>query len=94
MPSAKRKTSATCSTSSNSEFITIARVMKTQGRRGEVAVEMYSDFPERFEDRRRVFALDPKDQRRELQIEDFCSHKDYMPRNLPELIRSTTPKRC
>lgn len=52
--------------------------MKTQGRRGEVAVEMFSDFPERFEDRRRVFALDPKDQRRELQIEDFWPHKDYM----------------
>jgi 16S rRNA processing protein RimM len=63
---------------SNSEFITIARVMKTQGRRGEVAVEMHSDFPERFEDRRRVFALDQKDQRRELQIEDFWPHKDYM----------------
>jgi 16S rRNA processing protein RimM len=78
MPSAKRKISATCSTLSNSEFITIARVMKTQGRRGEVAVEMHSDFPERFEDRRRVFALDQKDQRRELQIEDFWPHKDNM----------------
>jgi 16S rRNA processing protein RimM len=63
---------------SNSEFITIARVMKTQGRRGEVAVEMFSDFPERFEDRRRVFALNAQDQRRELQIEDFWPHKDYM----------------
>jgi 16S rRNA processing protein RimM len=52
--------------------------MKTQGRRGEVAVEMFSDFPERFEDRRRVFALDQKEQRRELLIEDFWPHKDYM----------------
>jgi 16S rRNA processing protein RimM len=58
--------------------VTIARVMKTQGRRGEVAVEMFSDFPERFEDRRRVFALDPSDKRRELVIEDFWPHKDYM----------------
>jgi 16S rRNA processing protein RimM len=60
------------------EFITIARVVKTQGRRGEVAVVMFTDFPERFEDRRRVFALDEKNQRRELQIEDFWSHKDLM----------------
>lgn len=60
------------------EFITIARVAKTQGRRGEVAVMMFSDFPERFEDRRRVYALDEKNQRHELQIEDFWSHKDYM----------------
>ena len=58
--------------------MTIARVVKTQGRRGEVGVEMHSDFPERFEDRRRVFALDQKDQRRELQIEDFWPHKDLM----------------
>ena len=60
------------------EFITIAKVVKTQGRRGEVAVQMFSDFPERFQDRRRVFALDEKNQRRELQIEDFWSHKDLM----------------
>ena len=68
---------------SNSEFVTIARVVKTQGRRGEVAVEMFSDFPERFEDRRRVFALDQRAvnseaQRLELQVEDFWPHKDYM----------------
>ena len=60
------------------EFITIAKVVKTQGRRGEVAVQMFSDFPERFEDRRRVFALDLKSERRELLIEDFWSHKDYI----------------
>jgi 16S rRNA processing protein RimM len=52
--------------------------MKTQGRRGEVAVEMFSDFPERFEDRRRVFALSERGERRELQIADFWPHKDYM----------------
>jgi 16S rRNA processing protein RimM len=63
---------------SNNEFVTIARVTKTQGRRGEVAVEMFSDFPERFEDRRRVFALSERNQRRELQIEDYWPHKDYM----------------
>ena len=78
MPSAKRRTSATCSTLSNNEFVTIARVAKTQGRRGEVAVEMHSDFPERFEDRRRVFAVNEKNERRELTIEDFWPHKDYM----------------
>jgi 16S rRNA processing protein RimM len=39
---------------------------------------MFSDFPERFEDRRRVFALSERGERRELQIEDFWPHKDYM----------------
>lgn len=60
------------------DFITIARVVKTQGRRGEVGVEMHSDFPERFEDRRHIFALDQKDQRRSLEIEDFWPHKDLI----------------
>ena len=63
---------------SNNEFVTIARVVKTQGRRGEVGVEMHSDFPERFEDRRRVFAVNDKDERRELTIEDVWPHKDLM----------------
>lgn len=52
--------------------------MKTQGRRGEVAVEMFSDFPERFEDRRRVLALNERNERRELRIEDFWPHQDFI----------------
>ncbi|HET9837753.1 MAG TPA: ribosome maturation factor RimM [Candidatus Angelobacter sp.] len=38
-------------------FVTIARVLKTQGRKGEVAATLHTDFPERFETRRRLFAL-------------------------------------
>jgi 16S rRNA processing protein RimM len=78
-------------------FVTIARVMKTQGRRGEVAVEMFSDFPDRFEDRRRVYALDEKDQRRELLIEDFWPHKTYMVlkfAGIDSISDAETLKRC
>jgi 16S rRNA processing protein RimM len=39
------------------EFVTIARVAKTQGRRGEVAAALLTDFPELFATRRRLFAL-------------------------------------
>jgi 16S rRNA processing protein RimM len=38
-------------------FITIARVARTQGRKGEVAAALLTDFPERFQTRRRLFAL-------------------------------------
>jgi 16S rRNA processing protein RimM len=58
------------------EFITIARVVKTQGRHGEVAAELHTDFPERFTERRRVFALDDRGSRRELEVEDFWPHKN------------------
>jgi 16S rRNA processing protein RimM len=39
------------------EFITLARVVKTQGRRGEVAAEVHSDVPDRFAEGMRLFAL-------------------------------------
>jgi 16S rRNA processing protein RimM len=57
------------------EFITIARVVKTQGRHGEVAAELHTDFPERFEERKRIIALSDDGLRRELEIESFWPHK-------------------
>jgi 16S rRNA processing protein RimM len=60
------------------EFITIAKVIKTQGRIGEVATELFTDFPEKFEERRKLFALLPDDRRRDLELEDAWSHKGQM----------------
>jgi 16S rRNA processing protein RimM len=64
---------------SNGDFITLARVVKTQGRRGEVAAEIHSDVPERFAAGMKLFAL-PKsvDSRRELEIEDLWPHKGLL----------------
>ena len=56
-------------------FVTIAKVTKTQGRKGEVAAALLTDFPERFTDRIRLFALNPRDQRSELELEDHWFHK-------------------
>jgi 16S rRNA processing protein RimM len=58
------------------EFITLARVVKTQGRHGEVAAETHSDVPGRFAEGMKLFAL-PKaeDVRRELEVEDLWPHK-------------------
>ncbi len=63
--------------SSNTDFITLALVVKTQGRRGEVAVEIQSDVPERFAAGMRLLALaktPPETQglRRELQKSKTC----------------------
>jgi 16S rRNA processing protein RimM len=43
--------------SDDAEFVTIARVAKTQGRHGEVAATLLTDFPELFEARKKLFAL-------------------------------------
>ncbi len=69
------------------EFITIARVAKTQGRKGEVAATLLTDFPERFASRKKLFALcdagrkagtsgsADQTQRRELELEEHWFHK-------------------
>jgi 16S rRNA processing protein RimM len=58
------------------EFITLARVVKTQGRHGEVAAEVHSDVPGRFAAGMKLQVL-PKAQgaRREVEIEDLWPHK-------------------
>jgi 16S rRNA processing protein RimM len=62
----------------DAEFITLARVAKTQGRHGEVAVEVHSDVPGRLHAGMRVFALGPSGGRFELKIEDAWPHKNYV----------------
>jgi 16S rRNA processing protein RimM len=62
------------------EFITLARVLKTQGRRGEVATEPHSDVPDRFHQGMQLWAL-PKDEsepRRQLKVEELWPHKGYL----------------
>jgi 16S rRNA processing protein RimM len=60
------------------DYISLARVLKTQGRHGEVAVEVHSDVPDRFVEGMRLFALDPKGERRQLKIEDVWPHKGQL----------------
>lgn len=61
-----------------SEFVTLARVVKTQGRRGEAAAEVHSDVPGRLRPGMRVFALAKDESRRELNIEDAWPHKEWV----------------
>ncbi len=48
---------------------------RTQGRRGEVAAELHTDFPERFRERKRLFALAGDGTRRQLELESSWEHK-------------------
>ncbi len=66
---------------STAEFITLARVVKTQGRHGEVAAVLHSDVPERFAVGMKLLALPkaqdlkPEPAQRELEVEDLWPHK-------------------
>lgn len=53
----------------------MARVLKTQGRHGEVAAELHTDVPDRFVPGLRVFALGHDGARRELHVENRWAHK-------------------
>jgi 16S rRNA processing protein RimM len=61
------------------DFITLARVVKTQGRVGEVAVEVHSDIPDRFTEGMKLSALDRSgSSRREIEIENLWPHKGLL----------------
>jgi len=60
------------------EWITLAVVVKTQGRRGEVAVELHTGVPGRFRQEMGLWALAKDGQRREVTVEDLWPHKNLL----------------
>jgi len=63
----------------STEFITLARVVKTQGRHGEVAAAVHSDVPDRFAEGMKLFALSKSgDSRRQVEIENLWPHKGLL----------------
>ena len=62
----------------NGDLITLARVIKTQGRHGEVAAEIHSDVPGRFTAGMKLLALDESQDRRELEVEELWPHKGLL----------------
>ncbi len=58
------------------ELVAIAKIMKPRGLRGEVAADILTDFPERFEGLENVIAVFADGTRADLKIEDFWFQKD------------------
>jgi 16S rRNA processing protein RimM len=46
-------------TQSTPAWIVLAHLLRPQGRKGEVLAELFTDFPERFDEQRRVFLAAP-----------------------------------
>jgi len=72
------KNTGAAATAGADAFVTIARVIRTQGRKGEVSAILLTDFPERFDSRRRLFVLDMKGARRSMDLEDHWFHKGHV----------------
>lgn len=56
------------------ELIAVARIVKTRGVRGEVAAELLTDFPERFEGVEELIAVTTAGERRRLAVEESWLH--------------------
>ena len=46
-------------TANASSWIALAHLLRPQGRKGELLAELFTDFPERFEERKQVFLAAP-----------------------------------
>jgi 16S rRNA processing protein RimM len=59
--------------------VLLARIVRPQGRRGEVLADIFTDFPERFAERKRLFLRPPAgsqlDAMREAKVESHWLHK-------------------
>jgi 16S rRNA processing protein RimM len=58
------------------ELVAIAKIVRSRGLKGELAAELLTDFPERFENLETVTALSPDGDRLQLKIEKFWFQKD------------------
>ena len=57
-------------------FTAIARIVRPQGRRGEVLADLLTDFPEKFSERRQLWlSSEAKPQPREYKLENHWLHK-------------------
>ena len=53
------------------DLVAIAKIAKTRGLRGELIADVLTDFPERFDDLERVFAVGENGKSAELNLEKF-----------------------
>jgi 16S rRNA processing protein RimM len=56
-------------------WVLVARVVRPQGRHGEVLADLLTDFPERFAERKRLFLQGPKSAPRPVELEKHWLHQ-------------------
>jgi 16S rRNA processing protein RimM len=66
------------SRSETAEFVTLARVVKTQGRRGELAVELLTDIPGRLAALPRIWLSARDGRRAEFSLTRTWPHKQWL----------------
>jgi 16S rRNA processing protein RimM len=72
---AARKDWANLAEDTPDRFLAVARVVRPQGRRGEVLAQPLTDFPLRFQGLLQVFLESPGKAPQSIQVENVWSHK-------------------
>ena len=57
------------------KFLAVARIVRPQGRRGEVVAEILTDFPQRFAELRRAYLENPGSPPEPARVESVWPHK-------------------
>lgn len=60
----------------SAELVAIAKILKTRGLRGELVAQVLTDFPERFNETTRVFAVKPNGEQIELNLASHWFQKN------------------
>lgn len=61
---------------SNVPLIVIARSVRTRGLKGEIVAQLLTDFPERFENVRKLTAVSPGGEHQSVELESYWFHQD------------------
>jgi len=59
------------------QYVTVARILRARGRKGEVFAELLTDYPERFKTLREVFLTDTKSAGRPMGLKSFWTDANH-----------------
>lgn len=59
------------------KFVTVARILRARGNKGEVAAELFTDFADRLKELRELFLADGKSAPRSVQLKTFWSDRNH-----------------
>jgi 16S rRNA processing protein RimM len=62
---------------STPKFITVARILRARGNKGEVAAELLTDFPERLKELPQVFLTEGKSVPRSVPLKTFWADRNH-----------------
>ena len=59
------------------KFLTVARILRARGNKGEVAAELFTDFPDRLKTLQEFFLSDGKSAPRSVELKSFWADRNH-----------------